>query len=242
MPSRRPATRAKLRSGSYFPDWLLGPRKRSEQALVAARADAYLAGVSTRRVDKLLRTLGIEGISKSEVSRLAASLDELVGAFRNRPLEGVYPYLMLDALVVKVREGGRICNVAGPETSVDSAAVLLRLDGGAVASAQIASAAPGHGNTIQLEAVGNAASVPWEQEDPDRLWYGALGKPVEMRTRHPGLTGVRLPATLQIPRSHPQGYLDAFRDLMAWILPGDRWSRRRPVSHICRWAARGPHP
>lgn len=102
----------KLRSGSYFPDWLLTPRKRSEQALMAAIADAYLAGVSTRRVDKLVRTLGIEGISKSEVSRLAASLDEVAAAFRGRPLEGPYPLLMLDALVVKAREGGRICNVA----------------------------------------------------------------------------------------------------------------------------------
>jgi len=102
----------KLRSGSYFPDWLLTPRKRSEQALMAAIADAYLAGVSTRRVDKLVRTLGVEGISKSEVSRLAASLDEVVAAFRSRPLEGPYPLLMLDALVIKAREGGRICNVA----------------------------------------------------------------------------------------------------------------------------------
>jgi transposase-like protein len=102
----------KLREGSYFPGWLLTPRKRSEQALVAAIADAYLAGVSTRRVDKLVRTLGIEGISKSEVSRLVASLDEIVEAFRSRPLTGGYAYLMLDALVVKVREGGRIAPVA----------------------------------------------------------------------------------------------------------------------------------
>jgi putative transposase len=102
----------KLREGSYFPDWLLSPRKRSEQALTAVIADMYLAGVSTRRVDKLVRTLGIEGISKSSVSRLAASLDEIVEAFRSRPLEGAYPYLQLDALVVKVREAGRICNVA----------------------------------------------------------------------------------------------------------------------------------
>jgi transposase-like protein len=102
----------KLREGSYFPDWLLTPRKRSEQALVAAIADAYLAGVSTRRVDKLVRTLGIEGISKSEVSRLAASLDEVVEAYRSRPLSGAYPFLALDALVVKAREGGRIASVA----------------------------------------------------------------------------------------------------------------------------------
>lgn len=102
----------KLRSGSYFPGWLLTPRKRSEQALVAAIADAYLAGVSTRRVDKLVRTLGIEGISRSEVSRLAASLDEIVEAYRSRPLEGAYPLLSLDALVVKVREAGRVRSVA----------------------------------------------------------------------------------------------------------------------------------
>ena len=102
----------KLREGSYFPDWLLTPRRRSEQALVAAIADAYLAGVSTRRVDKLVRSLGIEGISKSQVSRLAASLDETVAAYRSRPLSGPYPYLALDALVVKVREGGRIASVA----------------------------------------------------------------------------------------------------------------------------------
>jgi len=77
-----------------------------------AIADAYLAGVSTRRVDKLVRTLGIEGISKSEVSRLAASLDEVVDAYRSRPLLDPYPFLALDALVVKVREAGRIVSVA----------------------------------------------------------------------------------------------------------------------------------
>ena len=103
----------KLREGSYFPDWLLTPRKRSEQALTAVIADMYLAGVSTRRVDKLVRTLGIDGISRSSVSRLAASLDEIVEAFRSRPLTGAYPYLQLDALVIKVREAGRIVNVAG---------------------------------------------------------------------------------------------------------------------------------
>jgi len=101
----------KLREGSYFPDWLLAPRRRAEQALVSVVADCYLAGVSTRRVEKLVQMLGIERMSKSQVSRLAASLDELVEAFRSRPLEGTpYPYLMLDALVVKCREGGRTVN------------------------------------------------------------------------------------------------------------------------------------
>src|SRR3972149_10987401 len=76
----------KLREGSYFPDWLLTPRRRAEQALVAVVADAYLAGVSTRRVEKLVQTLGVERISQSQGSRLAASLDELVEGLRSRAL------------------------------------------------------------------------------------------------------------------------------------------------------------
>jgi len=102
----------KLREGSYFPEWLLHPRRRAEQALVSVVADAYLAGVSTRRVEKLVQQLGIERMSKSQVSRLAQSLDEIVEDFRTRPLDGApYPYVMLDALVVKCREGGRTVNV-----------------------------------------------------------------------------------------------------------------------------------
>jgi transposase-like protein len=101
----------KLRSSSYFPDWLLQPRRRAEQAFVSVIADAYLAGVSTRRVEKLVRQLGVERLSKSQVSRLAKSLDALVEDFRTRPLEAApYPYLTLDALVVKCREGGRTVN------------------------------------------------------------------------------------------------------------------------------------
>jgi len=102
----------KLREGSYFPDWLLQPRRRAEQALVSVVADAYLAGVSTRRVEKLVQQLGIDRMSKSQVSRLAQSLDEIVEDFRTRPLDGApYPYVTLDALVVKCREGGRTVNV-----------------------------------------------------------------------------------------------------------------------------------
>ena len=101
----------KLRAGSYFPDWLLEPRRRAEQAFVSVIADAYLAGVSTRRVEKLVQQLGVERMSKSQVSRLAKSLDQIVEDFRTRPLDGApYPYLMLDALVVKCREGGRTVN------------------------------------------------------------------------------------------------------------------------------------
>jgi transposase-like protein len=101
----------RLREGSYFPDWLLQPRRRAEQAFVSVIADAYLAGVSTRRVEKLVQQLGVERMSKSQVSRLAKSLDQIVEDFRTRPLDGApYAYVTLDALVVKCREGGRTVN------------------------------------------------------------------------------------------------------------------------------------
>jgi len=96
----------KLRQGSYFPSFL-APRKRSEQALVSVVQQAYVCGVSTRRVDQLVESLGLR-ISRSEVSRISQGLDEQVEAFRQRPLEGRYPYLFLDAKVEKVRSGGRV--------------------------------------------------------------------------------------------------------------------------------------
>jgi transposase-like protein len=96
----------KLRRGSYFPSFL-EPRRRSEQALVSVVQEAYVAGVSTRKVDQVVESLGLR-ISKSEVSRICQGLDEQVDAFRQRPLEGAYPYLWLDAKVEKVRDGGRV--------------------------------------------------------------------------------------------------------------------------------------
>jgi transposase-like protein len=102
----------KLRSGSYFPEWLLERRRRAEQALVSVVATSYLLGVSTRRVDKLVEQMGIKGISKSQVSEMSKVLDAQVTAFRNRPLEGgPYAFVWVDALTQKVREGGRIVNV-----------------------------------------------------------------------------------------------------------------------------------
>jgi len=101
----------KLRKGSYMPS-LLEPRRRAEKALVAVVQEAYVQGVSTRKVDDLVQALGMTGISKSQVSRLCAELDEAVQAFRNRPLEGCYPYVWLDAKYVKVRENGRVSNMA----------------------------------------------------------------------------------------------------------------------------------
>ena len=102
----------KLRQGSYFPSWLLEPRRRAEKALVSVVVEAYVQGVSTRKVDDLVKTLGIERISKSQVSVLAKELDEVVEAFRQRPLAGRFPYVWMDALVFKARENGRIVNVA----------------------------------------------------------------------------------------------------------------------------------
>jgi hypothetical protein len=104
---------ARLREGSYYPGWLLEPRRRAERALVAVVAECYVRGVSTRRVEGLVHTLGIESLSKSQVSRMAKELDAEVAAFRARPLDsGPYTYVSLDAVTQKEREHGRIVNVA----------------------------------------------------------------------------------------------------------------------------------
>ena len=102
----------KLREGSYFPDWLLERRRRAESALLSVVATSYLLGVSTRRMEKLVETLGITGLSKSQVSEMAKDLDSQVEAFRTRPLDaGPYTFVAADALVLKVREAGRTVNV-----------------------------------------------------------------------------------------------------------------------------------
>ena len=101
----------KLRQGSYFPPFL-EPRKVSEKALVAVIQEAWIGGVSTRRVDELVQAMGLGGISKSTVSKLCKDIDERVGAFLDRPLEGEWPYLWLDATYLRVRQGGRIVSVA----------------------------------------------------------------------------------------------------------------------------------
>lgn len=101
----------KLRSGSYFPS-LLQPRRRAERALLAVVQSAYVQGVSTRKVDELLQSLGLTGIDKSRVSRMCKELDAVVEPFRQRALEGLYPYVWLDALYLKVRQNHRIVNMA----------------------------------------------------------------------------------------------------------------------------------
>jgi putative transposase len=102
----------KLRSGIYFPDWLLERRRRAERALTTAVATCCLLGVSTRRMERLVESLGITRLCRSQVSVMAAELDEAVAQFRTRPLDaGPYTFVAADALVLKVREGGRVVNV-----------------------------------------------------------------------------------------------------------------------------------
>jgi transposase-like protein len=102
----------RVRSGSYFPSWLLERRRRAEQALISVVATCYLLGVSTRRVEKLAESMGVTQLSKSQVSEMAKHLDERVAEFRNRPLDqGPYTFVWVDALTQKVREGGRVVNV-----------------------------------------------------------------------------------------------------------------------------------
>ncbi|NNM92075.1 MAG: IS256 family transposase [Candidatus Eremiobacteraeota bacterium] len=101
----------KLRKGSYFPPFL-EPRRTAEKALAAVIQEAYIQGVSTRSVDNLVKAMGMTGISSSQVSRLCAEIDERVNAFLNRPIEGDWPYLWIDATYVKVRSSGRIVSVA----------------------------------------------------------------------------------------------------------------------------------
>ena len=101
----------KLRKGSYFP-FFLEPRRTAEKALIAVIQEAYVQGISTRSVDELVKAMGMTGISKSEVSRLCQEIDERVKAFLERPIEGDWPYLWLDATYIKVRQAGRIVSVA----------------------------------------------------------------------------------------------------------------------------------
>ena len=101
----------KLRKGSYFPGFL-EPRRMAEKALTAVIQEAYIQGISTRSVDDLVQAMGGTGVSKSQVSRLCQEIDERVGAFLDRPIEGEWPYLWIDATYVKVRQDGRIVSVA----------------------------------------------------------------------------------------------------------------------------------
>ncbi len=122
----------RVRDGGYIPS-LLEPRRRAERALVFVVQDAYIQGVSTRRVDALVQALGIEGISKSQVSRLCTELDTEITGFGTRPRDGAYPYGWLDATYIKVREGGRVLSkavVVAIGVRMSGARVVLGYDAG----------------------------------------------------------------------------------------------------------------
>jgi putative transposase len=127
----------KLRSGTYFPDWLLERRRRAEAALTSVVATCYLLGVSTRRMDKLVQSLGITGLSRSQVFVMAKDLDAQVDDFRTRPLDaGPYTFLAADALTMKVREGGRVIKVAVMVATAVNADGYREILGVQVASAE----------------------------------------------------------------------------------------------------------
>jgi transposase-like protein len=158
----------KLRSGSYFPDWLLQHRRRAEQALVSVVATSYLLGVSTRRVEKLVEQLGIKQLSKSQVSEMSRLLDAQVEAFRNRPLDaGPYTFVWVDALVIKVREHGRTINVHA------LVAVGVNADGGReVLGLEISSDEDGAGWLAFLRSL-TARACPgsaWSSPTPTAAW------------------------------------------------------------------------
>src|SRR5204862_263482 len=178
----------KLRQGSYFPDWLLQPRRRAEQAFVSVIADAYLAGVSTRRVEKLVQQLGVERMSKSQVSRLAKSLDQIVEDFRTRPLDGApYAYVTLDALVVKCREGGRTVNACVVH------AVGVNRDG--------------FRESLGLDVVTSEDGAAWLAYMRGLVARGLSGVKLVSSDAHPGLVdaiAATLPHALHAQPAHPR--------------------------------------
>ena len=159
----------KLRKGTYFPEWLLERRKRAETALITVVADCYLAGVSTRRMDKLVKTLGIDALSKSQVSRMAAELDEHVEQFRHRPLDaaGPFTFVAADALTMKVREGGRVIN----------AAVLLATGVNG----------DGHREVLGMRVATAETGAAWNEFFADLVARGLSGVRLVTSDAHPGL-------------------------------------------------------
>jgi transposase-like protein len=178
----------KLRKGTYFPQWLLERRKRAESALITVVADCYLAGVSTQRMDKLVKTLGIDSLSKSQVSRMAADLDEHVESFRHRPLDsaGPFTFVAADALTMKVREGGRVIN-----------AVVLIATG---------VNGDGHREVLGLRVATSETGAAWNEFFADLVARGLSGVRLVTSDAHQGLVeaiAANLPgATWQRCRTH----------------------------------------
>ena len=200
----------KLRSGTYFPDWLLERRKRAESALITVVADCYLAGVSTRRMDKLVKTLGVNALSKSQVSRMATELDEQVEAFRHRPLgvAGPFTFVAADALSMKVREGGRVVN-----------AVVLLATG---------VNADGHREVLGLRVATSETGSAWNEFFADLVARGLAGVRLVTSDAHTGLKdaiAANLPgATWQRCRTH-------YAANLMGITPKNMWPAVKAMLH-----------
>ena len=192
----------KLRTGTYFPDWLLERRKRAESALITVVADCYLAGVSTRRMDKLVKTLGINSLSKSQVSRMAESLDEHVEQFRHRPLDeaGPFTFVSADALTMKVREGGRVIN-----------AVVLLATG---------VNGDGHREVLGMRVATSETGAAWNSFFADLVARGLAGVRLVTSDAHAGLVeaiAAHLPgAAWQRCRTHYAANLMAVTPKSMW--------------------------
>jgi putative transposase len=177
----------KLRTGSYFPEWLLTRRRRAEQALTSVVATCYLLGVSTRRMDKLVQSLGITSLSRSQVSEMAKDLDGQVEAFRTRPLDaGPYTFVAADALTMKVREAGRVVN-----------AVVLVATG---------VNGDGHREVLGVQVTTSETAAAWLTFFKDLVARGLGGVRLVTSDAHAGLVaaiGATLPgATWQRCRTH----------------------------------------
>ena len=200
----------KLRSGTYFPDWLLERRKRAESALITVVADCYLAGVLTRRMDKLVKTLGVNVLSKSQVSRMATELDEQVEAFRHRPLgvAGPFTFVAADALSMKVREGGRVVN-----------AVVLLATG---------VNADGHREVLGLRVATSETGAAWNEFFADLVARGLAGVRLVTSDAHTGLKdaiAANLPgATWQRCRTH-------YAANLMGITPKNMWPAVKAMLH-----------
>ena len=200
----------KLRKGTYFPEWLLERRKRAETALITVVADCYLAGVSTRRMDKLVKTLGIDSLSKSQVSRMAADLDEHVEQFRHRPLDtaGPFTFVAADALTMKVREGGRVIN-----------AVVLLATG---------VNGDGHREVLGMRVATSETGAAWNEFFADLVARGLSGVRLVTSDAHRGLVeavAANLPgATWQRCRTHYAA------NLMS-ICPKSMWPAVKAMLH-----------
>jgi transposase-like protein len=191
----------KLRTGTYFPEWLMERRKRAESALISVVATCYLLGVSTRRMDKLVQSLGITSLSKSQVSRMAADLDEQVSAFRTRPLNaGPYTFVAADALTMKVREDGRVVN-----------AVVLVATG---------VNADGHREVLGVQVATSETKQAWNTFFADLVARGLTGVKLVTSDAHAGLIeaiAANLPgATWQRCRTHYSANLMSVCPKSSW--------------------------